>query len=112
MTTKTLKELKEVYGNDLENIKKFDDLRDLAINFIRQITWKKEKDLDYIGRAYYHVLPYIIKDIVKNGYMKALKTIKQDNLHKAFNIKYTYNYYGLDFQALKEESKNNNKAIL
>ena len=109
--TRTLKELKQEYGKDLNGIKDYQDLKDLAINFIRQITWKKEKDLDYIGKAFYHVIPYVIKDILKNGYMNALKNIKNGNLHKAYNINYTYNYYGLDYKELKALSKENTKNM-
>lgn len=109
--TRTLKELKEQYGKDLIGIKDFQDLKDMAINFIRQITWKKEKDLDYIGKAFYHVIPFVIKDILENGYMVALKKIKNDNLQKAYNINYTYEYYGLDYKELKALTKENTKNM-
>lgn len=109
--TRTLKELKEQYGKDLNGIKDFQDLKDMACNFLRQITWKKEKDLDYISRAFYHVMPRVIKDILENGYMEALKKIKNDNLQKAYNINYTYNYYGLNYKELKALSKENNKNM-
>ena len=109
--TKTLKELKDQYGNELKGIKDFQDLKDMACNFLRQITWKKEKDLDYISKAFYHVIPYVIKDILENGYMVALKKIKNDNLQKAYNINYTYNYYGLNYKELKASSKENNKNM-
>lgn len=108
---RTLKELRDQYGKDLDGIKDFQDLKDLACNFLRQITWKKEKDLDYISRAFYHVIPYVIKDILKNGYMVALKKIKNGNLRKAYNINYTYNYYGLDYKELKALSKENTKNM-
>ena len=102
---RTLKELREQYGKDLNGIKDYQDLKDMACNFLRQITWKKEKDLDYIGKAFYHVIPHVIKDILQNGYMEALKKIKNDNLQKAYNINYTYNYYGLNYKELKAITK-------
>ena len=53
---KTFKDLKIEYGKDLQGIKKYDDLKSLASNFIRMITWKKEKDLEYISNAYIGVI--------------------------------------------------------
>lgn len=107
---KTLKELKKQYDNDLTKINNYDDLKSLACNYIRMITWKKEKDLEYIGKAYTRVIAKCIIDIKKNGYDEALKKIKNDNLHKAYNIKYVYGYYGLDYdlekKALKEQRMN------
>lgn len=107
---KTLKDLKIEYGKNLKEIQKYEDLKSLASNFIRMITWKKEKDLEYISVAYIRVLASVIKDIRLNGFDDALKAIKQGNLHKAYNIKYIYNYYGLDYdkekQALKKQKMN------
>ena len=88
---RTLKDLKSEYGKDLQDIKSFDDLKSLASNFIRMITWKKEKDLEYISVAYIDVIASVIKHIKQKGYEEALKEIKQGNLHKAYNIKYIYN---------------------
>lgn len=101
---KTLKELKKEYPK-LEEIRNFEDLKALACNFIRMITWKKEKDLDYIEKAYFHVFGKIIHDVLKNGYDEALKVIKKGNLHKAYNIKYVYEYYGFNYDEAKEEIK-------
>lgn len=109
---KTLKELKEEYGKDLENIKNFEDLKALATNYIRQITWKKEKDLTFIHENYNDIKGDIIKDILKNGYDIALKTIKQNNLHKAYNLKYIYEYYGKDFLESRRIAKEENKKVL
>lgn len=109
---KTLKELKKEYNNNLEDIRDFEDLKALACNFIRMVTWKKVKDLDYISKAYYHVHGKIIHDVLKNGYDEALKTIKLDNLHKAYNINYLYEYYGLDYSSCKEEIKEIKLSII
>lgn len=109
---KTLKELKKEYNNNLEDIRDFEDLKALACNFIRMVTWKKVKDLDYISKAYYHVHGKIIHDVLKNGYDEALKTIKLDNLHKAYNINYLYEYYGLDYKVCKEEIKEIKLSII
>ena len=107
---RTLKDLKIEYGKDLQGIKKYDDLKSLASNFIRMTTWKKEKDLQYISIAYIGVFASVIKDIIVKGYNEALKEIKKGNLHKAYNIKYIYAYYGLDYddekQALKKQKMN------
>lgn len=104
---RTIKDLKSEYGKDLQGIKKYEDLKSLACNFIRMTTWKKERDLEYISVAYIRVIASVIKDIKAKGYDEALKAIKQNNLHKAYNIKYIYAYYGLDYdkekQALKEQ---------
>lgn len=109
---KTLKELKLEYGKDLQRIKKFDDLKSIASNFIRMVTWKKEKDLEYISIAYIGVIASVIKDIRAKGYEKALKEIKQGNLYKAYNIKYIYAYYGLDYTKEKQALKNQKMNIL
>lgn len=108
---KTLNELKKEYEK-LENIKSYEDLKSLACNFIRMITWKKIKDLDYISNAYIEVLPFVIKDILKNGFNEALKKIKKNDLHKAYNINYIYDYYGLDYQASKKALKTQKISII
>ena len=102
---KTLNELKKEYGK-LENIKSYEDLKSLACNFIRMITWKKIKDLDYISNAYIEVLPFVIKDILKNGFNEALKKIKKND------INYIYDYYGLDYQASKKALKTQKISII
>jgi hypothetical protein len=109
---KTLKDLKMEYGKELKGIKKYEDLKSLASNFIRMITWKKEKDLEYITVAYVGVIASVIKDIRVKGYDEALKAIKQGNLHKAFNIKYIYNYYGLNYDDAKQALKMQKMDIL
>ena len=109
---KTLKDLKLEYGKDLQGIKKYDDLKSLASNFIRMITWKTEKELEYISIAYVGVIASVIKDIRAKGYNKALKEIKQSNLHKAYNIKYIYAYYGLDYTKEKQALKKQKMDIL
>lgn len=109
---KTIKELKEIYGKDLKEIKKYEDLKSLASNFIRMITWKKEKDLEYISNAYIKVIASVIKDIKAKGYDEALKEIKQGVLHKAYNIKYIYNYYGFDYTKEKQALKSQKMDIL
>lgn len=109
---RTLKDLKIEYGKDLEGIKRYEDLKSLASNFIRMITWKKEKDLEYISVAYVGVIASVIKDIRAKGYDEALKEIKQGNLYKAFNIKYTYAYYGLDYDDEKQALKKQKMDIL
>lgn len=109
---KTLKDLKIEYGKDLQGIKKYEDLKSLASNFIRMVTWKKEKDLEYISNAYIGVIASVIKDIKAKGYDEALKTIKQGNLHKAYNIKYIYAYYGLNYDDEKQALKKQKMDIL
>lgn len=112
MSVKTLIELKKEYNNDIDNINNFSDLVDLACNFIRMVTWKKVKDLGYIKLAYNKVISKIIVDIKDIGYNEALKKVKNDNLHKAYNIKYLYNYYGLDYEVAKNELKELKKKII
>ena len=109
---RTLKDLKGEYGKELKGIKKYDDLKSLASNFIRMITWKKEKDLEYISIAYVGVIASVIKDIKEKGYDEALKEIKQGNLYKAYNIKYIYNYYGLNYDDEKQALKKQKMDIL
>lgn len=109
---KTLKDLKIEFGKDLKGVKKYEDLKSLASNFIRMVTWKKEKDLEYISNAYIGVIASVIKDIISNGYDEALKTIKQGNLHKAYNIKYIYAYYGLNYDDEKQALKKQKMDIL
>lgn len=110
--TKTLKELKDEYGKELKGIKNFKDLQDLASNFIRMITWKKVKDLDFISNNYVGIKALIIKDILSNGFDESLATIKQNNLHKAYNLTYIYSYYGLDYKEEKARQKEALKNIL
>ena len=110
--TKTLKELKDEYGKELKGIKNFKDLQDLASNFIRMITWKKVKDLDFISNNYVGIKALIIKDILSNGFDESLATIKQNNLHKAYNLTYIYSYYGLDYKEEKARQKETLKNIL
>lgn len=109
---KTLKDLKTEYGKEFKGIKKYEDLKSLATNFIRMVTWKKEKDLEYISIAYVGVIASVIKDIKLNGYDEALKEIKQSNLHKAYNIKYIYAYYGLNYDDEKKALKMQKMNIL
>lgn len=109
---RTIKDLKMEYGKDLQSIKKYEDLKSLASNFIRMVTWKKEKDLDYISNAYIAVIASVIKDIKAKGYDKALQEIKQCNLHKAYNIKYIYAYYGLNYDDEKQALKKQKMDIL
>lgn len=109
---KTIRYLKMEYGKDLQGIKKYDDLKSLASNFIRMITWKKERDLEYISIAYIGVIASIIKDIKAKGYNEALKEIKKGNLHKAYNIKYIYAYYGLNYDDEKQALKKQKMDIL
>lgn len=109
---KTLKELKIEYGKNLQGIQKYDDLKSMSSNFIRMVTWKKEKDLEYISVAYIRVLASVIKDIRLKGFDEALKEIKQGNLHKAYNIKYIYSYYGLDYDKEKQALKKQKMDIL
>lgn len=108
---KSLKELKQQY-EDLTTIKNFEDLKDLASNFIRMVTWKKVKDLPYIKMNFTSVQSSIIKHILKNGFDEALKEVKKDNLHKAYNLVYLYGFYGLDFKEEKAKIKENAKSIL
>ena len=109
---KTLKDLKVEYGKELKGSKKYEDLKSLASNFIRMVTWKKEKDLEYISIAYVGVIASVIKDIRANGYDEALKVIKHGNLHKAYNIKYIYSYYGLNYDDEKKALKMQKMNIL
>ena len=84
---------------------------ELANHFIRLITWKKLKDINYISQNYDIVKPKIIKHFMKKGFDDAIKDIKQRepyneqekkeleskglllengkviDLHKAFNLK-------------------------
>ena len=109
---KTIRDLKIEYGKDLQEIKKYEDLKSLASNFIRMTTWKKEKDLEYISIAYIGVIASVIKDIKAKGYNEALKEIKNGNLHKAYNIKYIYSYYGLNYDEEKQALKKQKMDIL
>lgn len=109
---RTIKDLKVEYGKDLKRIKKYEDLKSLASNFIRMVTWKKERDLEYISNAYIGVIASVIKDIVAKGYDEALKDIKKGDLHKAYNIKYIYNYYGLNYDLEKQALKKQKMDIL
>ena len=108
---KSLKELKQQY-EDLTTIKNFEDLKDLASNFIRMVTWKKVKDLPYIKMNFTSVQSSIIKHILRSGFDEALKEVKKDNLHKAYNLVYLYGFYGLDFKEEKAKIKENAKSIL
>ena len=109
---KTLKELKAEFSKELKGIKKYEDLKSLASNFIRMITWKTEKELEYISNAYIAVIASVIKDIKAKGYDEALKEIKKGDLHQAYNIKYIYAYYGLDYAKEKQALKNQKMNIL
>lgn len=108
---KTLKELKKEY-EVLEDIKSFEDLKDLASNFIRMVTWKKEKDLQYIKDNYYDIFVDIIKDIKNKTYNVAMIEVKNGDLHKAYNIKYLYAYYNKNYDELKNIKKENKKNIM
>lgn len=99
---KTLKELKVEFGENLDEIEKHDDYISLACNFIRMVMWKKLRDLDYIAERYTDLIPCVILDIKHNGYENALDKIKLGNLHKAYNLAYMRNYYGI---TMKENEK-------
>lgn len=108
---KTLKALKSEYG-DLNNIKSYNDLKSLAVNFIRMVIWKKEREHEMIISNYYHIVPYIINDIREKSFKVALKQVKDGNLHKSLSISYLYNYYGLDYELSKLERKKAKKTSL
>jgi hypothetical protein len=119
-----LKELREKLEN--KTIEP-NEMIELANHFIRLITWKKLKDMNYISQNYDIVKPKIVKHFTKKGFDDAIKDIKQRepyneqekkeleskglllengkviDLHKAFNLKAIYAFYNLDFT--KEQTK-------